>query len=248
VTTFTLPLNNKDSLRRVIHLAAPDFIIYAAGSNDRKYAEEAAERLDQQQAAGLQNVFTLSAQFQPKILVLSNGYVFSGQKGDYQEDDTLFPGSQIGKAKANLESFIQSQSLNYVILRSAPCFGKGFLKRATFFDRVRDAGILGRPIALNHTEVHNFLPVKALCDAVPKILESGFRNDILHYGGKNRCTEYELGLALCHHFGWKPNSITPENGSATEDFSLNFTKAVETLKLKPLLLKESFELLHQEVV
>ncbi|HUP57022.1 MAG TPA: hypothetical protein VM598_06190, partial [Bdellovibrionota bacterium] len=103
---------------------------------------------------------------------------------------------------------------------------------------------------------YSFAAVDGLCELVSTVIATGLRNRILHYGGLTKVTPFELGRALARRFGYDPNLVVPGGGFGDAegreehllDYSLNCTQMVETLKLKPLLLEESFDLIEKQLV
>src|SRR4051812_26734274 len=78
VTCIPFDSSNRNWVKRVVYTAAPDFVIYAAGSNDPAWAAANPREAEQAHASGPAAVLNSSAFFQSKFIFLSNCYVFDG--------------------------------------------------------------------------------------------------------------------------------------------------------------------------
>ena len=106
------------------------------------------------------------------------------------------------------------------------------------------------------TELHSFAPIHGLVDFVARLVDSGPRNKILHYGGLTKLTYYDFAREFAKRFKFDPGLITPkrapgakeESREATYDFSLNSSEIATTLKVQPLLLEEGFDLIEKKLI
>lgn len=253
VTAIPLDALDRDRTKRIIYTVRPDVIIYAAGSNDAEWVERHAREADHIHAGGSVNVSTIADIFQPKFILLSNSYVFDGQRGNYHEDDIVLPTNSLGKCKLNSENYVKGKSLNYVLLRSSPVFGRGNGLRHSFLDRLRITLGKGDRIELSKQELQSFAPVSGLVELVARLVNSNVRNKVIHYGGLSKMSYYDFAVEFAKRFKFDPSKIAPtvlapgmENYFF--DYSLNSTYAATNLKIKPLLVQESFDLFEQELV
>jgi dTDP-4-dehydrorhamnose reductase len=257
VTALPLAADNRNWAKRVAYTAKPDAIVYAAGSNSGEEAEADARMAEHVHVGGPATASDVSDILQPKFIYLSNCYVFDGGRGNYHETDTVLPDVALGKSKLGGENFIRGRSLNWAIVRSSPLIGRGNGLRLSELDRLRMALDKGERIELANHEIHSVTHVSALADMVARIIETGVRNKVLHFGGLTKVTRYEWGLAFAKRFGYDPSLIVPSRamymrkGIASDqhgDYSLNSTQAVELLKIKPLLLEECLDLIDQQLI
>ena len=110
---------------------------------------------------------------------------------------------------------------------------------------------------VSHAELQGFVCIDAFCDLVQRLIDSGIKGKTFHYGGLTKLTEFEFAKAFANRFKYDPNLIVPKKhqprkGALTEedifDFSLNTTRIAQTLKIKPLLLEESFDLIEKKLI
>lgn len=256
VTFIPVNVANRNWIKRVIYTVRPEVVIYAAGSNQIPGGEAAQREAELVHTGGAGTVCNFSEIFQPKFVYISNSYTFDGNRGNYHETDTVLPGAPLGKAKVGGENFIRGKALNYVIVRSSPLIGRGNGSNLSFLDRLRIQLERGERIEIPDREIHSFGTVDGLVETVERVLESGLRNRTLHYGGLTKVTHLEFARRFAERFGYDPGLIAPKreashrssSDSAQLDFSLNSTLATQTLKIKPLLLEQCFDLIEEKLV
>lgn len=254
-----VPFNSidRDWCKRVIYNIEPEVIIYAAGTEGMEWAEANARDADQSHTSGPANVCTVAAILQPKFIFLSNSYVFDGRKGNYRETDTVLPATTLGKAKLGGENFIKGRSLNYILVRSTPVFGRGNGRNFSMLDQIRYRLERGMRVEMVDNELHGYAPVYGLTEFVARLVATGPRNKIFHYGGLTRVSPYRFAKAFARRFGYDEKLVVTRNArylragaeeGEISDYSLNTSEAANTLKIKPLLLEEGFDLFEQKLV
>ncbi len=253
VTCLPMNVDNRTMAKSVVQMSKPDFVIYAPGLSSfgkkpHEYTE--LERVFSKGAATLLNVAEMS---QPKFIYLSTSEVFDGDRGNYHENEPALPANPHGKAKAAGENFVRGRSLHSIIIRSSPVFGRGNSLNLSFLDRIRMQLDRGKQVELPENEIHSFAPVEGLADLISEIIaHPAFRNRSVHYGGLTKMSWAEFGRSFARRFGYDPKLIVPTNVARDRkeflDYSLNSTQAVEQLKIKPLLLQESFDLIEKKLI
>ncbi len=253
-TPIPLDVFERDPLKRTMYAIRPEVIVYVAGSNVADDTKDNDRNADRIHAAGAVNILTAADILQPKMIFVSNSYVFDGRKGNYQEKDIVLPGNALGKAKLSAENFIKGRSLNYIIIRSAPVFGRGTYDHPSWLDQVRLSLYRKQRTEVLSSEIHSFAPIFGLIDTIDKAIESSARNKILHYGGLTKLSAYEFCKEFAQRFGYDPSLVlekklyTGTMEIPPQDFSLNCTEAVKTLKVDPFVLEKGFDLFEQELV
>lgn len=262
VTSIPMDITNENWIKRVVYTFKPEVIIYVAGNNSREYAETEPNETERIHTGGPANVLNNSDILQPRFIYLSNCYAFDGNRGNYRESETVMPSSALGKAKVAGENFIKGKSMNYVIVRASLAYGRGNGKKLSWFDTLRMKLDRKERIELPGNELHSYVPIYGLTDTISRLIDSGPRNRIIHYGGITKLTQFELGRAIAQRFGYDPNLVMLKRipvkksgglaggieGLPDYDFSLNSSQTIEALKIKPLLLEEGFDLLNENLV
>jgi dTDP-4-dehydrorhamnose reductase len=257
VTALPLNIDNRNWLKRVFYTVRPDVIVYALGNNDLEWAEKYSRHAELLHSAGPTLVSNLTDMVQPRFIYLSNPYIFDGARGTYRENDIPLPWSTLGRMKLGGENSVRSKFNNYIILRSSPVFGRSTGVNLSFLDHLRMSLDRNQRIEISHQELHSFAPIGGLTELIHRLIESGIKNRALHFGGLTKVTHFEFARAFAQYFKYDPNLIVPKvvrrkksgvPDAQILDFSLNSSQAVDTLKIKPLLLEESFNLIEQELI
>lgn len=256
VTYLPLSIDNKLWIKRVLYISQPDTIVYLIGKNSLIWADQKTRLAEHLHSAGPGYFVNPSEAVQPKFIYVSNPYVFDGAKGNYKENDIFMPSTMMGRVKIEGENSVKSKFLNFVIIRSSPLIGRGNGIHLNWFDRMRMNLSLGRPFAANSQEIHSFGTVQGLAEMIDRVIDLGVRNKVLNFGGITKLTEFEFARRFAHQFKYNPALVVmkkrDEMGGLGKnpsfDFSLNSSAAVELLKIKPLLLEESLDLINQNLV
>jgi dTDP-4-dehydrorhamnose reductase len=248
VTFFPLDALKRDFAKRLMYSIRPEIIIYVAGSNDVAWAEKNPRDADRIHTGGTVNISTVSEIFQPKLIYLSNAYVFDGKRGNYHEIDVVLPEAALGKSKLSSENFIKSKSLNFCILRSSPIFGRGTVRHPTLLDQLRIALAKKQRIELSHDAYHSWIPMPHFLQAVEGLIENPQRNKVYHLGGLTRATAFDLGREFAREYGYSPDLIQPLGARTPElDFSLNSSQLLKQIGMRTQELTESLHLLRKEM-
>ncbi|MCM2276893.1 MAG: sugar nucleotide-binding protein [Oligoflexia bacterium] len=257
VTLLPVNLGNRNHLKRVVYTIRPEAVIYAAGSNDVDWAEANPREAESLHTSGAASVSNVAEIFQPKFIYLSNCYPFDGTRGNYHEGDTVLPVTALGKAKVGGENYIRGKALSYVIIRSSPLLARGNGIHLSFLDRLRMKLAARERIEVAESELHSFAAIDGLLEMIDRVLDSGLRNKTLHYGGRTKLSLYELSRLFAGRFGYDPELILAKkhtSGTTSNyelprlDYSLNSTQTYEMLKIEPLLLEQSFDLIEKKLV
>ena len=105
---------------------SPDVILNCVGFTDMEACEKEDFTVRKINVEGPRNLAQASARFGCKMVHISCGHIFDGQKGmpqPYFEDDTPNPLSAYGKSKLESEVAVRGNSPNYIIIRSMCLYG-----------------------------------------------------------------------------------------------------------------------------
>lgn len=259
VTYLTLDVDgveaNREWVKRVVYMTRPDVVIYCAGSNNSKTAEKDSRSTDLAHAIGPATIAAATDILKPKFIYISNGFVFDGSKGNYNENDTVMPLLALGKAKVGGENIVRGRP-NYLVIRSGPVYGRGSGNRLAFLDLLRVQLDNQKRIELSTNELHGFIPIQIFTEVIHGLIDGGPKNKVIHLGSLTKTTLYDFGVAFAKKFNYDPKLIIPEKrqeiSSGVEapplDYSLNFSFAVQNLNFKPFFLEEGLDLFQQSLI
>jgi dTDP-4-dehydrorhamnose reductase len=257
VTYIPFDINKKDWVKRVVFTTQPEVVIYAVGNSSLEWCAENEAMAERLHMDGPATLAIMTGIMQPRFIYLSNPYVFDGYTGNYHENDMILPGSVLGRMKSGAENVIKSKCLNFMILRTSPVIGRGNGKNNSFLDKLRTTLDRNQRFEASNQELHSFVASESVAEVVLRLIDSGLRNKVAHYGGITKVTYYEFAKSFAKRFGYDESLILAKariqaSSSVDEnsvfDFSLNSTQTIEALKVKPLLLEESFDLIEKQLI
>lgn len=234
VLQIPLDLKDREWLKTLIWRIRPTAIIYVAGYQDFGYMEgnpSVAERII---SKGPGEVIKVADILQPHFIYISSCYVFDGERGNYNEVDSLSPVNTLGKLKLSGENVVKAKASHFTVIRTAPLFGISHAWRPTFFDNLRVSLGMGRSVTLQNDEIHNFAPIGMMISLIEKVLASSSRKNIFHLGGLTKMTHFEFGQLFARLFGFDSGLIRTQplqQGRSVLDYSLNFTQTIKSVGL-----------------
>jgi len=250
VSSIPLDVTDRNSIKRVIYATQPEVIIYCAGKNSIDTYEANPKDAEIIHTNGVVNVSTCAEILQPKFILISNCFVFDGKKGNYKETDITVPPSALGKTKIGGENFLKGKSLNYIIVRSSPLFGRGNYHHHSFLDRLRISLHKKALIEFSDVETHSFAPIYGLAHLIERIIVGEVKNEIFHYGGLTKTSYFDFAKRFCNSFNLDGNLIVKardiQNGYS--DYSLNSSLIYQKLNINPLVMKEGFDLIQNHLI
>ncbi|MFT3878930.1 MAG: SDR family oxidoreductase [Gemmatales bacterium] len=164
-----------------------------------------------------------------RLIYVSTDLVFDGTQGNYQEDDTPRPLSQYGKSKLDGERAVIHHP-GLLVARVSWLIGTGTPRRAHFLDQQIATLRQGQPLQLFRDEWRSPLGMDAAAQALLALAASDV-SGVLHLGGPERLSRYEMGCILAKRLGTNPNLVqsieqsemkTPE--PRPSDVSFNSTR------------------------
>jgi dTDP-4-dehydrorhamnose reductase len=257
VSFIPFDVSKKDWIKRVIFTAQPEVVIYVAGNPNLDWCSEHTIESEKVHLDGPSTLAIITGMIQPRFIFLSNPYVFDGTQGNYHESDVVLPMSVLGRMKSGAENVIRSKCSNYIILRCSPIIGRGNGKNLSMMDRLRMALERNHRFEASDQEYHGFVPIQGFLEVMGKLIESGMKNKIIHYGGLTKITPYEFAKLFAERFGYDTSLIAPKarvknplfiDPNMNFDYSLNFTQCIESLKIQPLLLEQSLDLIQEQLI
>jgi dTDP-4-dehydrorhamnose reductase len=142
----------------------------------------------------------------PYVFV-STDLVFDGTKPPYREQAPVCPISVYGEQKAAAERAIRERYPGAVICRLSPIFGDPGPASASFIQPWIAALRGGRELRLFVDEFRT--PVSAGAAANGLLMALTVGDGILHLGGRERISRYDLGILLAEMLGADPGLIKP---------------------------------------
>jgi len=201
----------------IVNNINPDVIIWAA---ENEYSKENL-KIKKTFIELLQNISSNT-----KFIFFSTDAVFSGEKGDYSEKDSITIPSKNNymhdyiTGKIERENFIKALP-NSIIVRTGPVYGKNLNRKWDF----RSEAILSQiqnsnSIIVKENFIRNFINNKFLAKNILKLCIIDFRGiiHITNFTKRSTSNHYKL---LAEYNGFNSSLILEEKQSENKDLSLN---------------------------
>ena len=201
VMTVKCDILAKEEVQLVIYAFKPDVTIYAVGLSSLTICDEEPDLADALNTAGLINVTEYCQRYKSQICYISSGYVFSGEDRIFMEMDIPDSNTVYGKTQAASEFYIQKTSLNYVIFRCCPLYGRSLNpNRQTWFEGIQNYLKQGNTVSLDARAVNGYLDIYYLGMLINICLEKEVTNRLFQVSSSDFMSSYEFGLQYAEVF------------------------------------------------
>ena len=174
---------------------------------------------------GARQVARLCKQHHARLIFLSSEYVFRGDRGNYQEDDTPDPNTHYGRTKWQAELAVAYEASMWSIVRTSLVYGWPITGRqnlaTVIIDRLEngesyegDTGTYRTPIYVEH-----------LTEGIMQLV-ANYHPGISHLAGADWMNMYQFGHAVAGAFDLDSRLVHPvpvsadlPPGNATSDGS-----------------------------
>ncbi len=207
----TLPCNilKKDQIQTILYTFRPDLTIYAVGLSSLMDCYDYPKLADALNAVGVFNTSQFSERYGSKFCFLSSGFIFSGHKGEYRENDTPLPNTVYGNTMGSSEFYVQKSCLNYLIFRCCRLYGRNYnINQLNFFEVLERNFEQGKSTPCDMKVFTGYLDVIYLARAIEAALEQNIRNRLFQLCSQNICTSYDFAKTYATVFGAGEGQIT----------------------------------------
>jgi dTDP-4-dehydrorhamnose reductase len=149
----------------------------------------------------------LAGAAQARLLFVSTDLVFDGTKAPYAERDAAHPLSVYGRSKRDAEPAVLATPRG-IVARGGLMFGPTLIGRSYFFDQQLDKLRAGQLVTWFVDEWRTPLALLAAARALLALLDSDFTG-LIHLGGPERMSRYDMGRRLAAFYGLDPAKVVP---------------------------------------
>ena len=225
------PLDLTDPARTEaeFHRVAPDLVLHTAAVSALADCVARPELAHAVNVEATRRLVELTAASGARLLYTSTDLVFDGRTGDYREDDPPNPLSVYARTKLAAEAIVLSHPRNLVV-RLGWLAGPKLIGKPRFFDEIVQKLLSGQQVQLFKDEWRSPLGLPTAADALWN-LALGPASGLLHLGGPERLSRYEMGLRMAAHLGVDATLVEPASQAELKtpeprpsDVSLNSAK------------------------
>ncbi|HEX2959734.1 MAG TPA: NAD(P)-dependent oxidoreductase [Chitinispirillaceae bacterium] len=198
-------ITNKDDLKRLLDISEPEIVLHTAAVAAPNRCEEEPVYSHKVNVEASIMLAGLCSKHSVKFVFTSSDQVFSGKEAPYTESAPVAPLNTYGKQKAEAEIGIAEKCPCAAICRMPLMFGDAPSGTTSFIIPWIDTLRKGTELNLFTDEMRT--PVSARDAAKGLLLAAEKITGIVHLGGKERLSRYEMGIRLSEAAGFTTNSI-----------------------------------------
>ena len=229
-----LDLRDGEALVEVIRNVRPDVIVHGAAIAGH---ETAAKDPDQAYAVNVTASRILAEEAEAlgsTMVFISTDALFSGQRGNYREEDELEPFSVYGETKALGEEAVRTATANHLIVRTN-FFGWSETGKKSILEFFVNSLRHGTPVRGYPDFVVTSIYVQSLIQAIWDLTALGVTGT-MHIVSDDARSKYEFGCMVAQTFGLPVELISPLSSegeghvtSRSRNLSLNTDKVAQLL-------------------
>ncbi|MEM1914653.1 MAG: dTDP-4-dehydrorhamnose reductase [Candidatus Nezhaarchaeales archaeon] len=253
-TPLKLEVRDADALRRMFDKVKPEVVIHAAALTDVDRCEMDKELAWSINVEGTRNVAELSKRYGAFLVYVSTDYVFKGDKGMYRETEEANPVNYYGLTKLEGERRVIDILDEYCIARSSVIYGsRPASGKVNFALWIIERLKRGETVNVLKDQWNSPTLNTNLAEMILEIAERKLTG-VYHLAGATRVSRYEFACMIAETFDLDKELIRPVTMDKLEwiaprpkDSSLDVSKAMKTLRKKPIRIEEALKRLREEI-
>tara|TARA_A100001015_G_scaffold145286_1_gene161131 strand:- start:1325 stop:2155 length:831 start_codon:yes stop_codon:yes gene_type:complete len=214
----SLDISNYSQVQKILKEIQPEIIVNCAAFTNVDICEDFEDIAYKINGSSIKNFSGFNGHF----FHLSTDYVFDGENGPYNEDDSVNPINVYGKSKLRGEEFVENIFEKYTILRTNILFGND--SKSSFLNWVLNSLKNNQEIKVVNDQINN--PVSTLdCSRTINYLLNKSIIGKYHLGSDFLCTRYDFAIKIAKIWNLDLDLISE---ISTEDLH----KTLESFKAK----------------
>jgi dTDP-4-dehydrorhamnose reductase len=205
---YQLEITDHQRLEQVFSQARPDVVVLLAAIADVGTVERAPARATEVNVDGAAQVARLCTQHHARLIFLSSEYVFSGDRGNYREDDAPDPHTHYGRTKWQAELAVAREASQWSIVRTSVVYGWPLTGRrnlaTSIIDRLKnnetytgDANTYRTPVYVEH-----------LTEGIVELVANNHPG-ICHIAGDDWMNMYQFACAVAKSLDMDSSLVAP---------------------------------------
>lgn len=251
----SLDITSPEQIKAIFTATMPSAIIHTAAMTNVDECEQKPAACHQVNVMGTAYLFIAAQKINAHFQLLSTDFVFDGEKGNYNEEDSVAPLSVYAKSKVDAERLLQlANYTNWSIVRTIIVYGTGKnLSRSNLILWAREALSKGNTLNIVDDQFRAPTWAEDLAIGCLSIIEKD-QFGIFHLSGPKTFSILELVKIIAKHYGYSLENILPVSSNTLNQAAkrppktgFDLTKARILLDYNPITLEESLRLLDKEI-
>jgi dTDP-4-dehydrorhamnose reductase len=200
-------ITSVDQVNSLIKKFSPDMIIHAAAITQVDYCEEHKGECWNTNVHATANIIAAARGAGAALLYVSTDFVFSGEKGMYNEEDETGPVNYYGTSKLAAEKLVMESGLEWSICRTVLVYGNAIgPTRNHMLTWVQNELTKGNSIKVVADQVRTPTYAGDLSAGIVLMVNKAARG-IYHLSGKDIVTPYDMAIQTAQHLSLDPSLI-----------------------------------------
>jgi dTDP-4-dehydrorhamnose reductase len=211
----------------------PEVVVNAAAIAEPAACERdpaLAERINVDLPAALAR---WAAEAGARLVHISTEQVFDGEAPPHRIDSPAHPLNLYGRQKLAAEARVRAACPGAAVVRAPLLFGNSPGGRRSVHEKFLEAWAASKVMRLFTDELRMVCSVENLSAALLEVAARPDLRGVLHWAGARAVSRWEMGRALCAHFGFDEKWIAPARRAEMPEFTASRPRDL-TLDLAPL--------------
>ncbi|MBB1283952.1 SDR family oxidoreductase [Flavisolibacter sp. BT320] len=246
-TNFTyrqLDFTNKENVATVFAPFKPDVVVHCGAISKPDECELNREAAFLSNVTGTINLLEAAADFRSHFIFMSTDFVFSGEKGFYNEEDERGPVNYYGQTKLLAEDEVAKYPFSWSLVRTVLAYGKTFSGRENIVTNTAKALREGRRLKIFDDQWRTPTYIEDLAAGIVSIIEKR-AGGTYHLSGEDLRTPYDVAVETAHFLHLDTSLITAvkaeefdQQAARPPKTGFDISKAKRDLDFQPLTFSE----------
>ena len=245
-----MDIRDPGNTRKILKQVSPDLVINASGMTNVDYCESHGEEAISVNAHAVGMLADAAEECGAMLCHISTDYVFSGERGNYSENDIADPINEYGRSKLMGEKELQARKC--IIIRISTPYGVNLSgKKATFMDFVLSSLRSGKRIRIVTDQFTTPTYTGDIPIAIERLLSLN-KTGIYHLGSTECISRHSFAKLLADVFSLDSDLIEPvktaEMGFAAKrplNTCMNVSKISEIIEINSI--RKNLELIRESM-
>jgi dTDP-4-dehydrorhamnose reductase len=193
-------------------------------------APELAQRVNVELPAALA---AIARELGARFVHVSTEQVFDGTTPPYAIHSPVNPLHRYGRQKVESEARVLAADPHAAVVRVPLMFGNSLGGRRSVHEKFLEAWTAGKKMKLFTDEIRAVASAENVAAALLELAARPELTGVLHWTGAEPVSRWEMGRAICAHFGFPLEWIEPSSRAAMPEFTATRPRDL-TLDLAPL--------------
>jgi dTDP-4-dehydrorhamnose reductase len=202
-------LTDADQVASCFDEAKPNLVLHAAALASIAACYQTPQRAEKINHLGTAQLAELAARNKARLLYVSTDLVFDGKKGNYREEDEAHPSSIYAGTKLAGEKAALALPSSLVVRVSLLLGPNLHAERPNFFDKQAQMLLAGQSIGCFADEWRTPMPYRWAAKMLLKLLGDWDGTGLLHLGGPESLSRFDIGQRLARRLGVSVEKIEP---------------------------------------